>query len=99
MTKRYFYLDESPYHPGKYMISINFDALPPMRTAGSFNLLPARLLCLSYADYLRYCRDELVAEIIGKKSMYPVAYFSDKKTAESLVSTLNTRMATVERSK
>ena len=98
MTK-YFYLEESPSHPGKYKVTMNFDALPGIRTAGSYNLLPARLLCLSYAEYLRFCRDQLGAEIIGKKSMYPVAYFSDIKSAEGLVNTLNSRMTLAERNK
>ena len=95
MTK-YFYLEESPSHPGKYRVAMNFDALPGIRTAGSYNLLPARLLCLSYAEYLRFCRDQLGAEIIGKKTMYPVAYFSDIKSAEGLVNTLNSRLSLVE---
>ena len=99
MTKKYFYLEESPYHSGKHCIYIDFDNLPPMKTTGSYNLLPARLLCLSYAEYLRFCRDELGAEIIGKKSMYPVAYFSDTKSAEGLVNTLNSRMWLAERSR
>ena len=96
MTKRYFYAEESPYQPGKYTVRLNFDALPNMTTTGSYNLLPARLLGLSYADYLRFCRDELGAEIIGKKSMYPVAYFPNKTSAEGLIQNLNTRMAIVE---
>lgn len=96
MTKRYFYVEESPYQPGKYTIRLNFDALPNMTTTGSYNLLPARLLGLSYADYLRFCRDELGAEIIGKKSMYPVAYFPNKASAVGLVDNLNGRMAIVE---
>ncbi len=91
MTK-YFYLEESPYQPGKYRIAINFDTLPGIRTIGSYNLLPARLLGLSYADYLRYCRDVYKAEIIGKKNMYPVAYFKDNMAAGDLIRSLNNRM-------
>ena len=60
----YFTLEESPYKPGKYTLRINFDKLPEMRTTGSFNLLPARLLNLSYAQYLRFCRD-----IVGAYSL------------------------------
>lgn len=92
MTKRYFYLEESPYHPGKYKISMNFDMLPGICTTGSYNLLSARLLGLSYAEYLRYCRDIYKAEIIGKNNMYPVAYFKDNIAAGDLIRTLNSRM-------
>ena len=92
MTKKYFYLEESPYQPGKYKVSMNFDEFPGIRTIGSYNLLPARLLGLSYAEYLRYCRDIYKAEIIGKNNMYPVAYFKDNVAAGDLVRTLNSRM-------
>ena len=96
MSKRYFYLEESPYHPGKYSIYIDFDNLPPMKTTGSYNLLPARLLGLSYAEYLRFCRDVYKAEIIGKNNMYPVAYFKNNIAAGDLIKMLNERMAIVE---
>lgn len=92
MSKNYFFLEESPYQPGKWTIHINFDILPPMRTEGSFNLLPARLLGLSYAEYLRYCRDIYKAEIIGKNNMYPVAYFTKNSPTTELLQTLNARM-------
>ena len=96
MSKRYFYLEESPYYPGKYGIYIDFDNLPPMKTTGSYNLLPARLLGLSYAEYLRFCRDVYKAEIIGKNNMYPVAYFKNNIAAGDLIKMLNERMAIVE---
>ena len=97
--KKYFYLEESANQPGKFLVKIDFDQLPPMTTTGSYNLLPAHLLGISYAEYLRFCRDELGAEIIGKKNMYPVAYFPDKKWAVSLIQNLNTRMAIIEKEK
>ena len=88
----YFTLEESPYKPGKYTLRINFDRLPEMRTTGSFNLLPARLLNLSYAQYLRFCRDIVGGEIVGKNSVYPVAYFSKTITTNAFVRLLNSRM-------
>lgn len=97
MNKKYFYLEESPYHPGKYKVSMNFDEFPGIRTIGSYNLLPARLLGLSYAEYLRYCRDIYKAEIIGKKNMYPVAYFKDNIAAGDLIKMLNDRMSQIDK--
>ena len=88
----YFTLEESPYKPGKYTLRINFDKLPEMCTTGSFNLLPARLLNLTYAQYLRFCRDIVGGEIVGKNSMYPVAYFSKTITTNAFVRLLNSRM-------
>lgn len=94
MTKvEYFVLEESPYRPGKYTIRLNFDKFPSqLGTSGSFNLLPARLLNLSYAQYLRFCRDIVGGEIVGKKSIYPVAYFNKTMTTNAFVRLLNSRM-------
>ena len=94
MTKvEYFTLEESPYRPGKYIIRINFDKFPSqLSTSGSFNLLPARLLNLSYAQYLRFCRDMVGGEIVGKKSVYPIAYFDKTMTTNAFVRLLNSRM-------
>ena len=88
----YFYLDESPNQPGKYILRVDFDKLPPIHTKGSFNILPARLLNLSYAQYLRFCRDVVGGEIIGKNTMYPIAYFNKSMTTNAFVRLLNTRM-------
>lgn len=93
MTKvEYFTLIEAASRPGKYVLAINFDKFPEMRTEGSFNLLPARLLNLSYAQYLRFCRDVVGGEIGGKNTVYPVAYFSKNMTTNMFVRLLNTRM-------
>lgn len=93
MTKKiYFVLEESPYNPGKYTININFDTMPEVKTNGSYNILAARLMNLSYPQYLRFCRDEIDAEIIGKNSRYPVAYFKKTAKTSALVRLLNSRM-------
>lgn len=96
--KKYFYAEESPYKEGKYVIKINFDYFPDITTKGSYNILPARLMGLSYANYLRMCRDLFDAEIIGKNSIYPIAYFNDKTNAnlQMLLRILNKRMELIE---
>ena len=89
----YFTLEESPYRPGKYTIRLNFDNFPSqLSTRGSFNILPARLLNLSYAQYLRFCRDIVGGEIVGKKTVYPIAYFDKTMTTNAFVRLLNSRM-------
>ena len=61
--KKYFYLEESPYNKGKYMIKINHEEFPfEGGTSGSYNVLIARFLGLSNAQYLRLARDILDAE-------------------------------------
>ena len=94
MTKvEYFILEESPYRPGKYTIAVNFDKFPShLSTTGSFNILAARLLNLSYAQYLRFCRDVAGGEIVGKNTVYPTVYFNKGATTNMLVRLLNSRM-------
>jgi hypothetical protein len=91
--QRVFYYEESPYHPGKYMISVHHDQFHcyGLKKAGSYHILQARVMNLSYAQYLRMCRDMFGAEIIGKKSMFPVAYFSSLNMVHKLLDELNNR--------
>jgi hypothetical protein len=88
----YFTLEESASRPGRYILRINFDKLPPMSTEGSYNILPACLLNLTYAQYLRFCRDIVGGEIGGKNSIYPVSYFTKSMTTNAFVRLLNSRM-------
>lgn len=91
--KKYFYLDESPFYKNKYMICLNHDLfLFPTGTTGSFNVFIARVLNLSYADFLRYCRDRLGAELIGKNKRYIVPYFENNQAVLAFIKLLNTRM-------
>lgn len=91
--KEYFFLDESPYYKGKYVIRINLEEMPfPNGTRGSYTLLIARLLNISYTDYLRYARDRLSADLVGKNARYVVAYFDNNKEARALIRLLNSRM-------
>ena len=91
--EKYFYLDESPIYKNKYIIRLNHDKfLFPTGTSGSYNVFIARVLNLSYADYLRYSRDRLGAELIGKQSRYVMAYYDKNQTTEAFVKLLNKRM-------
>lgn len=86
---KYFSVDESPSYTDHFLIKNNFKNLPLYYTCGSYNILPARILGLSYANYLRMCRDLYGAEITGKNNGYPVAYFKEKENAEKLVKLLD----------
>ena len=86
-----FMRDESAAHPGKWRIVPIHDNFHLGETTGSYNIICARLLGLTYAQYLRMCRDCFGAEIIGKGSMYPVAYFKRSKELDSLIDFLNIR--------
>lgn len=90
MTKvKCFIKDESATHPGKWIIRPIFENFHLDSTSGSFNVICARLVGLTYAQYLRMCRDCFSAEIIGKGSMYPVAYFKRSTELDALVEFLN----------
>jgi len=84
-----FYLEESPYMPGKYVLHIKHDKFHCKSTVGSYQLIPARLFNISFANFLRLCRDEYGAAIYGKGSAYPVPYFNNDHKARLLVKTLN----------
>lgn len=89
---KYVYYEESPYNKGKYIISLHHEQFPfADGTSGSYNVFLARLAGLSYTDFLRMCRDEFGAEIIGKDKLYPVAYFNFGEGLSALTKWLDTR--------
>lgn len=92
MTKvECFVIEESPTNPGKWMIVPVHDKFFLKHTEGSFNVICARLMNLSYAQYLRFCRDMVGGEIVGKGTKYPIAYFSRGERLQAFVRLLNTR--------
>jgi hypothetical protein len=93
IMEKFFYLEESPIYKGKYLIRMDHDKfLFPTGTRGSYNVFPARVLNLDYATYLRYVRDELGAELMGKNSKYVIPYFEMDKNSKLLIKLLNKRM-------
>ena len=86
-----FSREESVSYPGKYIIRVDLDKFHLNYTEGSYNVICARLMGLTYAQYLRMCRDCFGAEVIGKGSMYPVAYFKLSEKLIDLVEGLNAR--------
>lgn len=86
-----FYRDESATQPGKYMIRADLNAFYLNSTEGSFNIIGARLMGLTYAQYLRMCRDIYGAEIVGKGSLYPYPVFKLSQGLADLIEELNAR--------
>ena len=96
MTKiKVFELIESAGSPNKYIMGFHPDRFCCDSTTGSFALMAARVLNISYANYCRFCRDNFGAEIIGKNSKYPVVYFTKSPETAKLVDTLNARAAII----
>ena len=86
-----FYRDESVSHPGKYMIRADLEKFHLNYTEGSYNIIGARLMGITYAQYLRMCRDIYGAEIVGKESLYPYPVFKLSQGLVDLIEELNAR--------
>ena len=86
-----FEREESASYPGKYLIKPIYDNFHLTGTEGSYNVICARVMGLTYAQYLRMCRDRFGAEIIGKGHLYPIAYFKLSQELLNLVEELNAR--------
>ena len=95
--RQYYRLEESISNPGKYLIHLNFDepTLPQMYTAGSFNVLMARLFNMPYSEFLRYCRDCYGADLQGRNHLYVLPVFENNAKTMELVKELNTRLTIV----
>lgn len=89
----YFYVEESGTYKNKYLIRCNFDKVPIHTTTGSCAVIEAVLMNISFANYLRLCRDSYGAEIYGKGHMYPIAYFKDRNEAKKLAVVLDKNAA------
>ena len=92
VLNKYFYYDESPIVPSYVILRPDLTQIPNGKMVSSWNILPARLLCISYADYLRFCRDILGAMVIGKNTRYPIPYFKVNKEFRQFVRLLNKRV-------
>lgn len=86
-----FMRDECASQPGKYIVRPIHENFFLESTEGSYNIIGARLMGLTYAQYLRMCRDIYGAEIIGKGSNYPYPIFKLSKGLEDLIEQLNAR--------
>ena len=89
----YFCLAESSVYRDKYVL--RFCAESEMIQKGlrlSYDVLPARLMNLPYDEYLRYTRDKLGAELIGKGRKYITPYFDKTPATQLFVKVLNKRM-------
>lgn len=88
-----FELYDSPYKTGFYIIKMNdFKKLPITVVVGSLHMIQSALFNMDYADYLRMERDVYGATLVGKNSLFPISYYTDKERAQKLVDELNKRI-------
>ena len=91
-TEKFFYLDNIQDEQFRYHLRVNSQELPFDYPSGSYNVLPARILHLTYPEYLRMCRDMLGAEIRGKGSIYSHPVFKMNSETLQFVKLLNKRV-------
>lgn len=90
---KFFYLEKTSGFRGKYVIRPNLEKfLLPNGLKGNTAVLPARVLNLSYAQYLRYCRDRLGAELVGRFAHSIIPLFEYTNEVALLLKLLNKRM-------
>ncbi len=86
---------------GKFMVGYDdnfYEAINqklPFYNRGSYNVLPARLLGISYAEYLRYARDKYNGIIYGKGHKFPIVKFDNKQDCNLLCKELLLRWTRV----
>ena len=93
--EKYFYFEDCSI-PHYLILRPDFNLLPLKYTEGSYGVLPARLMNLSYAQYCRMCRDLFNAELRGKNKLYISILFPDKLRPRELVKVLNAQMNLIE---
>lgn len=90
-----FYMEE---HNGRFLVKPNLALtnLDISKISGSWGVFSARLMGLSYANYLRMCRDKFGGEIIGKNKKYPNVFLTETN-AKKLIKILDARWVSVSK--
>lgn len=84
------------YQEGIFMIGFDNEKFFGGEASGSYHIIGARILGLTYANYLRYLRDKFDAELRGREGYsYPV--FKSKESCKRAVNHLNDIWGTIER--
>lgn len=96
MVKQYFTYRESST-PNEFMIvPKDYNTFPfNIKNGGSYNVAPARVLGLSYPNYLRFLLNMFPNDVIvrGKGSIYPIAYWKKDKTLFKFIELLNAKLS------
>lgn len=77
------------------IVPLNYDTFPMnIKEGGSYNVAPARILGLSYAEYLRFAR-EMFPEIVtieGKGEYFPRLYWKRGAELNLFIKLLDARL-------
>lgn len=85
-----FFLDEVPWQAEGYIISNNFNEIEMPMINTSYQLLQARLVGMTYSQYLDFCRECLGAQVVRhKRAKYASVYFKDTPDVKKFIDILN----------
>ena len=92
----YFTYVESVEVPGRFLIlPKDYDSFPFTTVCGgSYNIAPARVLGLSYPEYLRFVRDSYpdIVELRGKDCLYTRPYWKLSNELVAFIKLLNIKL-------
>lgn len=89
---KYFRVEENAFEKGKTSILFNDDFYYWVGFIdGSYNVFLSRLYGLTYAEFLRYIRDNFNASLYGKGHKYISFNFNNKNDAIKLAKELEVR--------
>lgn len=83
------------YEDGTYMIVFIHDTFMGGYNGGSYSIIGARVLGLSYPNYLRYMRDAYDAEVRGREG-YSYLVFKDQGKCLMAIQELNKNWQKIE---
>lgn len=92
LEKTHYSFKDHPVFRNKKILSLDVSDLPFSSNDPNLDVFPARLLNLSYAEYLRFCNDVLKAEIVGKRQPKPTVLFEINDNTKMFVRLLNKRI-------
>lgn len=77
------------------IVPLDYDAFPMnIKNGGSYNVAPARVLGLTYAEYLRFAREMFpeVVTIEGKGNYFPLLYWKRGAELNLFIKLLDARL-------
>ena len=87
--EKVFWITEKPGMENYYILQNNL-AEKGVRTEKSYNIIPSKILGISFEDFLKMCEDGLGAEVnFGRNKLYPSIYFKDNSSTRKFLKVIN----------
>lgn len=91
---------ESMISIGYYRIAFNqwFYEMISIPIETSYNVFLARIFSLTYAEFMRFARDNFNATLVGKHGGYITPIFKNKNDCDAFVQEINNRWKRIKKS-